>query len=585
MLKRRRRGSERSPAKVIRKNRRHVARKFGAFEDALPAIRQRIADGETQLSVCTSMAEALNTTPSALIRMLQRHRPEVVHCVPLQDRRRDVSKDHEGLLLGLIKTFSAAKAPLHVNELIDCAKQYAEHNDVDWRQWLTRFLWRHRAYIKRGVNKTITHARMSNKVIDDVESYIEHYESLREIFPVSDRAVMSLDEFLLSWTGATLGADRLQWIRVRQKAAQVPRSNRLGSICYVTSSLGTVVARFVVLRDDSALVLPVHHRLQRHEPTGTWYTTSKSGMMDNEIFSLIADKLIAMKSDGSDGIGEGLDRHLRFDGLGPHTQPPVLMRLMAARIRPVIIPPNSSSWTAVEDDLFFATLRGRSNKEAARYSARSSDQQKALLWAAIASGEAAAFQPNVIRQSYEDVGAVPWNPQLIRLRMGRALGHILPHSSNESSVVHEAAVAAQHVIETRELVTSAPIRYGRVNANRGARQFLDAETLVDNYSQKEEDVAKKKPRRWRRQRPRRQRVPRRMLSSRKKRARDQHSPSQSRRCIRRVDPRQVAPAVEHIASCANGRRIVRASMIRHGLDAASVRLSGCTRTTSLPRLW
>jgi hypothetical protein len=427
---------------MTRKKRARSRSSFGSFDDAAPAMLARIANGESIPTVAASMVRALETTQEALERRLRRR---VAIGEGIADERRIVSVEHEQMILGLIKAFASFNKPLRPSEVIALARENAQYGDFDQRKWFANFMARHKNFIVVRKDKTITAARISPKIIDDIEHYIIGYDSLRRAHPIGPRGIMSLDEFLLSFNGDVTGAEVIEWVKRRRKATQTPRTSRIGSICFVTSAEGCVVAKFVILRAGHRgertgavdVVLPAERRLRRHETTNLWYITSESGCMDNEIFALIADKLLELKRSGMDHIGVDLDRHLRFDGLDQHLQLDVLSKLVAGHIHPVILPPNTSAFTAVEDDQFFGVLRRELNKYVQSFigEATTREAQVAVIWRALEVAEARADAPSVIRAAYRNVGAHPWNPDVVRRNARRVTGAELPHSRLEPPLV------------------------------------------------------------------------------------------------------------------------------------------------------
>lgn len=459
---------------------------------------KRIAAGESIPTVATSMIAELPMTQVALERRLRRR---LEKADGILDERRIVSVENEQYILGVIKAFASANRPLHLDELRRLACLLSQYDDFDARQWALAFLERHKKFIVLRNNKTIASSRMAPKIIDDVEHYIAGYELLRNDHPTGPRGIMSLDEFLLSFTGSILGGRVIEWTRRRQKAVHVPRLSRVGSICFVTSATGCVVAKFVILRsgrlsentEEAEFVLPVTRRLRRHETTNMWYTTAPNGVMDNEIFAMIVDKLIELKETGLDHLGVGLDRHLRFDGLDQHCQPDLLIKLIEAGIYPVILPPGTSAFTAVEDDDFFGCMRRHLNENMSVFvgEAVTKSSQVAVIWRALELAEAEAEQPRVVKASYRNVGAYPWDPTIIRRRARRVTGLDLPHSSTEPPAVHEAALAAQMILNRRVSDAAVPSESGVAPIKKRTRAFETAEEVIERKRRRVEEKASK----------------------------------------------------------------------------------------------
>ena len=434
---------------------------FGSFEDALPAILERIEAGEKARDVYEQVAPTIGTTPSALKRRVVRARHRLDEGDGVLDHRRVLSVEQEQALLGLIKAFATANDPLNVEELVPAAQALAGIDYFDGDCWRDRFLARHNKLVVVRNNKCITAARTSPNILTDVDHYLASVELLRETHPVAARGVMSLDEFLLAFHGSRTGARKLEWRRRRRKASKVPRTKRLGSICYVTSATGTVIAKFVILaRRKEGEFVPQLHRVRRRDCPNVFFASSKSGVMDNYLFGLVADKLIELKATGRDGLGADLDRRLHFDGLDAHKQLPVVLKLQQARIFPVLLPPNTTHFSAVEDNLFFGVLRATTNEWVRLRSSvdNSAERVATVIWEALDKAEARANMPNVIRASYANVGTEPWAPDRIRELAQRAVGKVLPHSSLEPPLVHPAAVAAQAVLESRQPAPTARVR-------------------------------------------------------------------------------------------------------------------------------
>ena len=436
----------------------------------------------------------LEKSVPTLKRELRRERARWASSDPRHDRRRVFNETQEMELLGFLKAMASGNTPVHVVEFHQLVAGMRRAKSFHLERWFREFMHRYKSVLTVRKDKTINLARMSHSHKNNVEQFIAGYERLQEMHPVQPKGKMSLDEFVYSLRPGSKGAEVIEWRRRGAKNKRSPRAKKLGSCCVVTSATGTVVLKLFVLvpLNDEVVTLPKPKRYARAACANCYYMTRKSGLMDSDIFEWVAKKLVELKRTGADGIGPDLDRHLRLDNVSVHLRVKALKTLFDAKIYPSLLPPNTTAFSAVEDNLVFACLRNSFNQnvEWPLAQVRSREEELSVMWQAVEHAELDAFNKKKIVKSYENVGFEPYDPEILRRLAKRHSGQSLVKAKNENQEIISAARMAQNVVKARQAVVERITARGAL-ANKWARPMED---VIQEETAKEEEK-KKKPKR------------------------------------------------------------------------------------------
>ena len=355
-----------------------------------------------------------------------------------------------------------------------------------------RLLAKHKDAITMKRDNLMAKARVSSRLLSDVDRFFEAFCVIREKYNIADAGHIRCDETLLVVHGTDVGDNRVELVRRGQKSLEAPRARRLGSLLLFVSATGHVLLRIFILKpyrvrgNVDSVVIPRPRRYRNHD---LYYMTTESGVIDTISFAKVASLLCTIVLGGANPGGLVLNRMLLMDNLDAHAHVPTLANLIQSHVYPVFYPRNSTHFMAVLDDDVFGIFHSTMSQHAQiNMVSCSHDDAMAVMWDAIERAQASALSPSVIKRSFMHVGLVPFNKELIRDRARRNNGRLLRY--RRDAVVQLAARATKQVLDERSK-NKQRAREGVAKGLVGMRRDLvTGEEIVEAQRRRDDETVK-----------------------------------------------------------------------------------------------
>ena len=156
----------------------------------------------------------------------------------------------------------------------------------------------------------------------------------------------------------------------------------------------------------------------------------------------------------------GLHCFLLSDNMKIHTNEAIVKTARKHGIHMLNIMPGTSHWFQVHDQLPFANLKknlAREKIKCSRLFSHSPARRKALLMGVFYKAERKAFEPNIVKRSFADVGLWPWKPEKI---WKICLKHTPVQSKDEDSEMMRDLIDAINIHKQRQETATSQILSG-----------------------------------------------------------------------------------------------------------------------------
>ena len=242
-------------------------------------------DGNVE-AVCREQIADKKMKVASVLRRFRRWRRQREFPAQVRDGRALLTPAEEKSLLGVVMAFAVTNVSCHRSELIKLVRSFVPHDhqvsaNAD-SQFLRRFLAKHRGVITVKRDKLMAKARVSSRLLSDVDRFIEAFCVIREKYNIADAGLITCDETLLVVHGTDVGDNRVELVRRGQKSVEAPRARRLGSLLLFVSATGHVLLRIFILKpyrlrgNVDSVVIPRPRRYRNHD---LYYMTTKSGVV------------------------------------------------------------------------------------------------------------------------------------------------------------------------------------------------------------------------------------------------------------------------------------------------------------------
>jgi len=367
-----------------------------------------------------------------------------------------LTASQEDILVSVAQAFS-------VNNMALTGRQMRELVARKWqvnvsRQWVTKFLARHRSRLSKRACKALSDKRAGMEVFDGVAEFCKELKDFLSHYSFPSHAVINYDETRVVQKGEKLVLRRMKAANKERANVRSTRHQTVASLLTFVAADGSVLLSVYILKgrfgdgDEAAVNCRMEDapRVTR----GTWprfYVWNDSGYLDAEIFKAVLIKVAEefhIKYPGLSALlfGDQLAAHRRLDivefaiGLG-------LFLFSLAK--------NTSHITQPLDEAPFGILqaaRVRRNKEAVMDGMlTNSDTRDALMMAAY-QAKRQAFSRPVIVGAFRRRGLWPFDADLMQANVRANLGMV---ESGETPAEAARKAAAEVIQAAQERVNKA----------------------------------------------------------------------------------------------------------------------------------
>ena len=288
------------------------------------------------------------------------------------------------------------------------------------RKFVSGFIRRHRSILCKKRGKLTSPKRTSETTLAATQGFIDLLDSKMQSKVINSKNIVVFDETIIgdSVNVPVVIGERRKSGGSNNNYAQT-RHASLG--CYIPFSMpdGTTPFRVFILKDkdlarsgaDFTVLTPEKEKGLRDDPYRL-YLTSEKGYLNKTLFEYVIIQFAIWWHT----TRPGLDCFMISDNLPVHTNSKIVKFAERLGIHMYNIMPGTSHWFQVHDQQPFGALKKRrveKNYELWTSTAAPPDDTKDLLMCLFYQAEMHAFETQVVRKTFADVGLWPWNPKKI----------------------------------------------------------------------------------------------------------------------------------------------------------------------------
>jgi len=282
------------------------------------------------------------------------------------------------------------------------------------------FLKRHSDSLCRRTGKVTSRKRTYTSMLQKTQEFISLINTHMEGHTMNSSNIVVFDETII---GDNVNVPVV--IGERRKSGggtiHVSYTRELALGCYIPFSMpdGTTPFRVYIfragqLKENEGILYalsPVGERELRRVPR-MLFLESEKGYLTTAHFDYIMDEFTKWWTESH----LGLECFLISDNLRVHTNKDIVAKAMTKGIHMLNIMPGSSHWFQVHDQQPFGGLKKKMSQKKFEFLASTEippEERRDLFISLFYQAEKEAFEPLIIRKTFEGVGLWPWNPEKI----------------------------------------------------------------------------------------------------------------------------------------------------------------------------
>lgn len=291
--------------------------------EATPRLLALVASGNTLKAAVATVAADTGLQGPAPASAYRRHQTDA----GAAHGNAVLTREQEQVLVGVVQAFSISNLPFSRPQLQAVVSD--RFGAAVSREWVNRWLARHRSHLSLRACKALADKRPGPQVLFGVQYFCLELRVFLDRHPFSADCVFNYDETRIVQRGGNLVAKRIEARSKQRPNAVLTRRNTLASLLTFISADGRVLFGVYVLKAtfdksrsaDVSFTLREAPRVSRRA-WPRFYCWTDTGLLDGETFGLVMDHFCAewsVRNPGRSALLVG-------DQLGAHTQADVIER-------------------------------------------------------------------------------------------------------------------------------------------------------------------------------------------------------------------------------------------------------------------
>ena len=337
--------------------------------------------------------------------------------------KRIFSKEEEEALVEVCIRQARQYKPFTIRAFSQVARKFAGslHKPRKFtKRFVSGFMKRHRKVLHKKKGKLTSPTRSSKNTFAKTEAFIDSLNRDIESNRINSQNIVVFDETIIgdSVTVPVVigerrnsGGDNINFVQTRQA--------RLGSYIPFSMPDGTTPFRVFVFKSDDLgkkgaefeVLKPIREEGFRSD-VYRLYLSSGTGYLNKTLFEYVMVRFVMWWKSSHGHV----DCFLISDNLPTHKNKDIVAYAESMGIHMYNIMPGSSHWFQVHDQQPFGALKKKMVQKKFDLWTSTEAQPKEgvdLLLCLFYQAEGDAFEPQVLRKTFEYVGLWPWNPQKI----------------------------------------------------------------------------------------------------------------------------------------------------------------------------
>ena len=392
------------------------------------------AAGEKDRKICEKLCHKYDTSANNLRQRWKLHEQKKKEGqVKVKPGYNILDSESEASIISVLKSASECNKPMQRREIIEYVRKTYKNNDPDWRgdKWFTKFMKRNENEIRVNNLKVCTPQRVATSTEVSCEEFISVMKRLQD--DLSAENIINVDESQLKVTGWGIGRKRIEAVKsseMPRKVATGKRGSCCGSMIAFVRADGTLMFTCLCLKPDllskngetgfiDVDLSEINPHDLRTRPVPQMKIFSESGMINNEIWSIIWEKFIThLKM-----ICPGKKHYVFLDNLSQHAQISCVKLGLENDVEIIFLPKNTTHFLQPLDQFAFGTMKKEMNKLTfAKVVWSDISFINQILRDNVPQSMAKSFTPNIIKSSFEVCGIYPFNEDKIRSRYRENIG-------------------------------------------------------------------------------------------------------------------------------------------------------------------